>query len=331
MRFQILALSGGGVRGLYTISILAQLEEVLAEKHNDDSYNIAQHFDLIAGTSIGGILALGLASGMNARKLCRVLDENRQQIFPKKSVKILRQAFVSLYSSDPLKKVLQECFDNKCIKDLHTRLIIPAVNGTSGLPKVYKTPHCENFQIDKNLTLVDVGLSTSAAPTFFSPHLMNDSLNVDGGLIANGPALIAYHEATHFLQVARKDIYLMGIGTMGAKRVLNSERGYLSGWGYLTGWGVGRKLIEMTLSANEEMQNKMVEHLLDSQFSFIDEELTPDHNKSITLDNGSDNAAQMLRGRGKERGQNALGDKNVMEFFNHKAKEITFIQEESKI
>ncbi|WP_018275151.1 CBASS cGAMP-activated phospholipase [Teredinibacter turnerae] len=327
MRFQILALSGGGVRGLYTISILAQLEQILAEKHGDDSYNIAQHFDLIAGTSIGGILALGLASGMTARKLCGVLDENRKQIFPPKSAKIFRQALGSLYSSGPLRAVLEHCFGDKCIKDLHTRVTIPAVNGTSGSPKVYKTPHHENFQIDKHLRLVDVALSTSAAPTFFSPHLMNDSLNVDGGLIANGPALIAFHEATHFINAQKANIYLMGVGTMGSRRVLNSERGWLKGWGYLTGWGVGRKLIEMTLSANEEMQNKMVEHLLGDHCSFIDEELTPDQSKSITLDNASDNAAQMLRGRGKERGQKAIGQANIMDFFNHHAQLQIFTQE----
>ncbi|MCW8929637.1 MAG: CBASS cGAMP-activated phospholipase [Gammaproteobacteria bacterium] len=327
MRFQILALSGGGVRGLYTISILALLERAMAEKHGDNSYNIAQHFDLIAGTSIGGILALGLASGMNARELCKVLDENRKLIFPKKWAKTFRQAFGSLYSSNPLQDVLQHCFEDKCIKDLNTLVTIPAVNGTSGSPKIYKTPHHENFYVDKHLSLVDVALSTSAAPTFFSPHLMNDSLNVDGGLIANGPALVAYHEATHFIKVPKENIYLMGIGTMGSKRVLNSDRGLANGWGYLTGWGVGRKLIEMTLSANEEMQNKMVEHLLGNQCSFLDEELTPDQSKSITLDNASDNAAQMLRGRGKERGQNALGQPNVMEFFNHKAQQQVLTQE----
>jgi len=327
LRFQILALSGGGVRGLYTISILAQLEQALAETHNDSSYNITQHFDLIAGTSIGGILALGLASGINARRLYEILDYNRKQIFPKKSAKTLRQAFGSLYSSDPLKSVLEECFDNKRIEDLNTRVTIPAVNGTSGSPKVYKTPHHKKFRIDKNLTLVDVALSTSAAPTFFSPHLMNDSFNVDGGLVANGPALIAYHEATHFLEVPKENIHLMGVGTMGSKRVLNSERGWFRGWGYLTGWGVGRKLIEMTLSANEEMQNKMVEHLLGDQCAFIDEELTPDQSKSITLDNASDSAAQMLRGRGKERGQKAIGQANIMDFFNHNAQQQFFTQE----
>jgi patatin-like phospholipase/acyl hydrolase len=306
---------------------LAVLERALAERQGDSSYNIAQHFDLIAGTSIGGVLALGLASGMNARELCSVLDENRKLIFPKKSAKIIRQAFGSLYSNDPLQDVLRQCFEDKCIKDLNTRVTIPAVNGTSGSPKIYKTPHHENFKIDKHLSLVDVALSTSAAPTFFPPHLMNDSLNVDGGLIANGPALVAYHEATHFINIPKEDIYLLGVGTMGSKRVLNSDRSWPRGWGYLTGWGVGRKLIEMTLSANEEMQNKMVEHLLDDQCSFIDEELTPDQSKTITLDNASDHAAQMLRGRGKERGQKALGQPNVMDFFNHKAQQQVFTQE----
>lgn len=324
MRFQILALSGGGVRGLFTISILATFEQCLANKTGDADYNIARHFDLIAGTSIGGILALGLASGINARRLAEILDENRKKIFPKKRFTLVRQALWSLYDNAPLKDVLVECFGAKLIKDLKARVTIPAVNGTSGSPKVYKTPHHESFQIDKHLALTDVALSTSAAPTFFSPYLMNDSYIVDGGLVANGPALIAYHEATHFLDISRDDVHILGVGTMGSKRVLNSDR-RLNGWGYLTGWGTGRKLIEMTLSANEEMQNKMVEHLLGERFTLIDEELTPDQSRSITLDNSSDRAAQMLRGRGKERGQRAVANPTVQGFFSHTVKPQSFI------
>lgn len=324
MKFQILALSGGGVRGLFTISILATLEQYLAEQTAHADYNVARHFDLIAGTSIGGILALGLASGINARRLAEILDENRKKIFPKKRFTLVQQALWSLYDNAPLKDVLTECFGAKRIKDLQTRVTIPAVNGTSGSPKVYKTPHHQNFQIDKHLSIADVALSTSAAPTFFSPYLMNDSYVVDGGLIANGPALIAYHEATHFLKVPKENVHILGVGTMGSKRVLNSDR-KLNGWGYLTGWGTGRKLIEMTLSANEEMQNKMVEHLLDNRFTLIDEELTPDQSKSITLDNASDRAAQMLRGRGKERGQKAVANPIVRDFFEHTVQPQSFI------
>jgi uncharacterized protein len=317
-RFQILALSGGGIRGLYTISVLATLEEVLAKQGNCKDYNIAQHFDLIAGTSIGGILALGLAYGINARKLRDIIDKNRMIIFPNKWLALIRQAVGSLYSNKPLQSILEKHFHDKQIKDLNTRVVIPVVNGTSGSPKIIKTPHHENFVIDKYRLIKDVGLATSAAPTFFPPYLMNDTLMVDGGLIANGPALVAYHEATHFLDIKPEAIHLLGVGTMGEKRVLNSDR-RIPGWGYLTGWGMGRKLIEMTLSANEAMQNNMVQHFLGDRVIFLDESLTPDQSKSITLDNANGKAAQMLRGRGTEKGQEAIGRNDVRKFFNFQA------------
>lgn len=316
MRFQILALAGGGIRGLYTITILATIEGVLAEEKGDPDYNIANNFDLIAGTSIGGILGLGLASGINARRLRDLIDRNRKAIFPKKRFGIARQALCSLYKTQPLAKILDEIFGEKTIKNLNRRIIIPAVNGTSGAPKFYKTPHHENFKIDGNRKLKDVGLATSAAPTYFSPYLMHDSHMVDGGLIANGPALVAYHEATHFLGVKPEELHILGVGTMGSKRVLNSDR-IFQGWGYLTGWGLGRRLIDMTLSANEGMHNFMVKHLLADRFILLDEPLTPDQSKSITLDNASNNAAQMLKGRGAEMGQQAIGRRDVRSFFEH--------------
>lgn len=333
-RYQILALSGGGIRGLYTISFLARIEELLAEKTNQPDYNIANHFDMISGTSIGGIFALGLAKGFTARELLAFIDDHRTKIFPNgrflnfpvlgKLIKFTKQSFFSLYNSDGLREFLKEKFEEAKISDLKTRVIIPAINGTTGKPKMYKTPHNEVLTFDAKLKLVDVALATSAAPTYFAPHLVeNKHLMVDGGLIANGPALIAYHEATNYLKWPKDNIYILSVGTMGAQSTLNSER-RLSWWGYLTGWSIGRKILELTLSCNEGMQNFMVEQLLQERFISYDEVNTPDQSNSITLDNASDKAAQMLRGRGDDSAQNASGHSDFMALFNHTPDPIIF-------
>ncbi len=332
-KFQILSLSGGGVRGLYTISVLATIEQSLADRHNRDDYNIAKHFDLISGTSIGGILALGLASGLNARHLCSLIDKNREKIFYKSRLRKMpflsgffgacKQSTTALYDNMALKAVLEEALGSKKVSDLNTRVIIPAVNGTTGLPKIYKTSHHPKFDIDHKLHLVDVGMATSAAPTYFNPYLVDDRLMLDGGLIANSPSLIAYHEATHFLGKKPNDISLLCVGTMGVQATLNSDR-RINRWGYLTGWGVGRRLLDLTLSSNEGMHNLITKQLLDDRFVELDEPNTPDQSKSITLDNANKKAAQMLKGRGKDKGQYALGMDNVMAFFEHIPGSVTF-------
>lgn len=74
---KILSLNGGGVRGLFTISLLAKLETIIEERENRSNVKIGDYFDLITGTSIGGILALGLASGKSARELQKKFEDSR--------------------------------------------------------------------------------------------------------------------------------------------------------------------------------------------------------------------------------------------------------------
>lgn len=331
MRKQILALSGGGVRGLYTINFLADLEESLADKHSDSDYSIARHFDLIAGTSVGGILALGLAYGRTARELRDFMEKYREPIFapPLNSgvgrvdrwAAKLKQSLSSIHSSAPLADALKDTFGNDVMRDLKVPVVIPSVNGTTGLPKFFKTPHHSNFTRDASLTLVDVALSTSAAPTYFDPHLLKrGSLMVDGGLVANGPSLIAYHEATQFLSWPANETHILSVGTMGTQTSLASK----SGWGYLRGWGMGERIIELTLGANEAMQNYMVQHLLGDRFVAVDDPNTRDTAGMITLNNAAEAAAQVLRSKGVERAQYASAQANVMAFFDCMAANPTF-------
>ncbi|WP_315982999.1 CBASS cGAMP-activated phospholipase [Aliamphritea spongicola] len=185
--FQILSLSGGGMRGLYTVHVLAELEQSLAELHDEPDYWIGKHFDLICGTSIGGIVALGLASGINARDLSHILDSNRLKIFPlektnkiAKITKKIRQARKGLYSSEPLREVLDDVFGNMLIGELKSRVLIPTVNFTTGSVQVFKTPHHPDFQRDWKVKAVDVALATSAAPTYFPIHQIGNCWYVDG-------------------------------------------------------------------------------------------------------------------------------------------------------
>ena len=96
---KVLALNGGGVRGLFTITLLAELESIIEKREKRENVKIGDYFDLITGTSIGGILALGLASGKSARELKQAFEDNAQHIFPLKRFKQKKMvAFITSFN-----------------------------------------------------------------------------------------------------------------------------------------------------------------------------------------------------------------------------------------
>lgn len=320
--FQILSLSGGGIRGLYSIQVLAALEESLAEQAKDPNYWIGQHFDLICGTSIGGILALGLASGKTARELLAILDEKRMQIFPPKTfssrLKKLNILAGTLYKEEPLQEVLESVFDEMLVGELKTRVIVPSVCFTTGKVQVFKTPHLEAYQKDHLLKVSDIARATSAAPTYFPIFRLKTKWYVDGGLAANSPSLMAFHETVNLMKIPREDIRLMHIGTMGSEHTADQSKKRDAG--YWKMWGTGSNLIELTLSANETLHNQITSHLLDKeQMLFIDEKPGSDQEACLALDNASNVAADVLKGRGEDSAQYAINNSIYKEIILNKA------------
>lgn len=315
-RFQILSLSGGGIRGLFTAEVLAELE-------NKRGVNITDHFDMICGTSIGGIIALGLASGLKPSDLSTILKEEGQKIFPQQTWHSKFKSFYkSSYDSEPLKTVLQNIFEDKKMKDLKTRVLIPAVNYTTGQPKVFKTPHLNNYFNDLNLSLVDVALATSAAPTYFPIHEIDSQRFVDGGLIGNSPAYFGVHEACNFLKQKPEDVFVLGIGTMGKNKTADHrkilEQGKLQ-------WA--RSVVDLTLSSSESLHNFWIKHILPKeQFLFIDRALTNDQADYIALDNAGKKALETLIAQGKATACSHSNDEILSHMLEHKAASPTFFE-----
>lgn len=194
-KLQALVLSGGGVRGLYTIKLLAELEQRIS--NGNPHYSIAKHFDMISGTSIGGILALGLASGKTARSLYELIDSKRCDIFPvpKKGIlgklsRLKKQALGTAFDPQVLNQVVTSSIGDIKIRDLKTRVIIPAVNGTTGRPKAFKTPHHPSFTFDGDRLASDVAMSTSAAPTYLPAHPSIDGICLMEVYLQTSPALL---------------------------------------------------------------------------------------------------------------------------------------------
>jgi uncharacterized protein len=194
---RILSIDGGGVRGLIPSLVLTKLEQLAGRP-------IFELFDLIAGTSTGGILALGLTmAGPNGRpahsahSLVSIYEKESARIFSRPLGYRLR-ALGSLadqkYPSQGIEAVLLEYFQEARLKDSLTDVLIPAYEIERHFPFFFKSAHAR-LNPAYDFAIRDVARATSAAPTYFEPHRIAASGSdgdyfalVDGGVYANNPA-----------------------------------------------------------------------------------------------------------------------------------------------
>ena len=218
-RFRILALDGGGIRGVFTAAVLAQWEDV-------SNLRAADHFDLIAGTSTGGILAIGLGLGLSARSIVEFYRDQGPQIFPMTSAAKSTWHEVKSWLSNKFDSAgLEECLKiayYKAAKDAtlgnsRQRLLITSYNLTTNDICLYRTSHHPSVIGHDSLPAVVVARATSAAPTYFEVAKVAAGITehaaVDGGVWANCPALAAVSEAVNVLKIPLERIDVLSIGT----------------------------------------------------------------------------------------------------------------------
>lgn len=184
---RIAAFRGGGLRGLLPALALSRVEKDFPGWH--------KKADVLAGTSTGGFLAMGLAAGLHPDKLVQLYTEKADRIFTDSAwdnITDLSVAGVSLrgaqYNSEGLHEVLVETFGDRCLGDLERDVLIPTfdldnqgTNPRHWKPKFYSRSH------DPDELVVDVGMRTSAAPTYFPTY----QGFVDGGVVCNDPTVAA--------------------------------------------------------------------------------------------------------------------------------------------
>jgi hypothetical protein len=313
--FHVLALSGGGYRGLYTATVLTELEQSLGSP-------IAKYFDLLCGTSVGGLLALGLSNEIPASDLKDVFVEQGKTIFEQSLIrKLTIGMIVGKHKSVGLKSVLTELFGDKKMGDLKYPVLIPSVNYSTGKGQFFKTPHHPTFTFDHDRKIVDVAMATTAAPTYFPLFKKDYGTFVDGGLVGNAPGLFGLHEVNTFLSPEKETITrLLAIGTMTigatARGNIISDRGFLL-------WR--SKLFDLTISAQESSVDYMLKHVLKDNYYSIDDQATPDQSKDISaLNKVSKAATETLIARGIAAAQRSVGDVRFEIFKKHVAKSPTF-------
>ena len=239
---KILSIDGGGIRGVIPALVLAAIEDCCGKP-------IADIFDLIAGTSTGGILALGLTipddegrPKWSARKLVELYEKEGKTIFPhtlrQKVRGMVGSVFEEKYSTKGIDKILRRYFDNTPFKDALTELLITSYDIERRTPHFFKRWREAENTVDE-FTMVDVARATSAAPTYFEPYLLktNDATKnyyalVDGGVFANNPAVCAYAEAMRIFD-PDDQIMIVSLGTGESSRPIMYEDACK--WG-LAGW-----------------------------------------------------------------------------------------------
>lgn len=256
-RFRILALDGGGIRGVFAAAFLARLEAALGT-------SLGKYFDLIVGTSTGGIVALGLAAEIPAAEIQSLYERDGPAIFKRRQSLTWKEwiaekfcrwrgipidgdmIFDARYDGVALSDALRRVFGDKTVRNgLKNRVVIPSVDITTGRTVVFRTPHQPDFIRDGGFPLVDVARATAAAPIYFPPSKIQGSGGwfVDGGLWANNPSIVGLAEASQIRQRCKRpenpsyrfpeDVYLLSIGTGNPNYKLNDR---LSSFG-IAGWG----------------------------------------------------------------------------------------------
>lgn len=215
--FRILSLDGGGIRGVYSASVLAELEKRTGKA-------CCNHFDLIIGTSTGGILAIALASGIPAAEILDFYKKYGCSIFPGMGVGrialSIRRVWRPKYSSEPLQQALTSVLGRKTFRETHCRLAVTAYSTKRNDLQLFKnfTPSDPHHHLD--LSSVGVAMATSAAPTYFraftfhSGHSELDQPYLDGGVCANCPVLVGVVEAISNVSIDVHDIRVLSVGTL---------------------------------------------------------------------------------------------------------------------
>ncbi len=323
--FKILSIDGGGIKGLYSASVIARIEEKTDKK-------ISDYFDMICGTSTGGLIALGLSIGIPSQDLADLYYTRGKEIFPISNFKPIRVIqrkwqFVKQllcngkFSNRVLKHILHETFGQITMGEAGTLLCIPSFNLIKGEPRVFKFPHKEGkYFMDKDIKMADVALATSAAPTYLPIHEINNVLYADGGLWANNPSLCGLLEALdHFVGEGKQ------FDSFSILSVASVEQP--SGWASTSKrsrsfrhWG--SKLFQASMDGqaffNDFFLRKVINNInpKGKYYRIPSPKLSKEHIGIIDMDRADNKAIKTLKAMGDHDGYHYAIQDEVLEFFN---------------
>ncbi len=294
-KFRILSLDGGGLRGLTQLLILRRIEELTGKK-------IYELFDLIVGTSTGGILACGLTAKKNGRpvltidKLIDLYYKDGWKIFPTQNT-ILKKAWrkVKLFGGSKwdrsgLEEQLKEYFGDIRLSETLKPIIVTSYDVENNEIIMFKSRRCTEWNYDLKLT--DVSLATASAPSYFEPLQLNwlgvDRVLIDGGVYINNPSMAAVAEVLRYKydnpNIKIEDIELLSLGTGIYSEKIKEDS---AGWGLIK-WAknITRVMMQSTSKSVEyECEQMPFNKYLRLQFTIEEKEyMEMDDSRKKTLD-----------------------------------------------
>ena len=310
---------------MYSASVLAEIEKVNKPIH--------EYFDLICGTSTGGIIALALAVGISAEEIKQFYLERGPRIFPHKHPFFLTLAFLksffwsSKYSNGELIKALTDTFKEIKMRDAKAYVCVPTVNLKDGENVVFKTNHDPSLTRDGDRLMADVALATSSAPTFFpiaQVRGFNNGYFIDGGLWANNPAFIGMVEAyCYFVGEGKpyQKFQMLSIPSINHEFPLPIKKLDLSFWDWRE--KIFQQIVNSQTRSVSQSMRLLSNHFLEgSEFTEIPGPTVCGKDaEKIGLDLATPDAIEILRGLGEKTGHQYNKRPDIVKFFQKK-KEI---------
>lgn len=262
--FHILALDGGGTRGIYTAQLLAKIEQAFGTP-------IKTCFDLIAGTSTGAIIAGAAVSDIPMVDIVELFETEAPHIFRRSWYRI--PLFLSKYPSEQLAQVIAKHFPATPLGEIATPLMITSSEIARSEVHIFRSNYGHHDSegtppTSKEVCLRDAILASCAAPTFFAPKSVDHLLLADGCLWANNPSTIAATEALSAFRKEPREIRMLSIGTGHSTNMYRQRRG----WGFITGWG-GVKLTSYVMTLQAQASAHTAKLLLRGNYLRINPEI----------------------------------------------------------
>jgi hypothetical protein len=316
---QILAMDGGGLMGLYSASVIKSIEDNLG-------HSLTKHFDIICGTSTGGLIALGLGLGKSAEDIQNFYITEGPKIFPNRGLeryyRFFRNLLIAKYSNAHLEKTLRKLLvlddqeETPLLLHSKKRLILPTYLAANSQPRLLKTPHDPRLRKDWKMPMWAAAMATSAAPTYLPSFHFEGTRYLDGGLWANNPSLVGVVEALE-LGASLQNIRVLNISTTSSHSnclhfkplpfvPLKYEYGKL---GKLP-WAA--KVLSVVMNANSHATSHMFlrQLLAPGNLAVIDRQVAPEH----ALDSIDFEEFQTI---GEEDGMHSCG--GLSQFFKYTA------------
>ncbi len=254
---KIISIGGGGVKGIVPARILQEIEEKL------DNKSIAENFDIITGTSTGGVIAL-LLNIPNEQQEPKYNAKEIVSLYKNLSSKIFKNSWRTLwtinglihakYSSKHLYKLFKEYFKDKRISQSITKVLIPSYDISNDKPEIFTKNQAQEDN-HKDSLMRDVAMATSAAPSYFEPFKMDNKLFVDGGLIMNNPVLAAYIHSLILNGNKKTGYFILSLDTEGIGYKYPKSSGIIS-------WV--RQIINIAIDGVAMLNNKQAKLIVET-------------------------------------------------------------------